>query len=114
MDNAPLVGIWVPGSPVLSTPLGMGIKLFAGADLVIQVHYPSGSGFQMDSTRVNLEFSYEPLTRDLGIIPALDHLYTIQDGPLLIPPNEVRTFHAQLTTPIPATITAIWPQDNLS
>ena len=113
VDNAPLVGIWVPGSPVLSTPLGMGIKLFAGADLVIQVHYPSGSGFQMDSTRVNLEFSYEPFTRDLGIIPALDHLYTIQDGPLLIPPNEVRTFHAQLTTPIPATITAIGPHAHL-
>ena len=113
VNNAPLIGIWVPGSPVLSTPQGMGIKLFAGADLVIQVHYPAGSEFQMDSTRVNLEFSYEPFTRDLGIIPALDHIYTIQDGPLIIPPNEVRTFHAQATTPIPATITAIGPHAHL-
>ena len=113
VENAPLVGIWVPGSPVLSTPLGMGIKLFAGADLVIQVHYPTGSEFQSDSTRVNMEFSYEPFTREIGIIPALDHLYTITDGPLIIAPNEIKTFHAQSTTPIPATITAIGPHAHL-
>lgn len=113
VDNASLIGIWVPGSPVLSTPQGMGIKLFAGADLVIQVHYPAGSDFQMDSTRVNLEYSFEPFTREIGIIPALDHLITIQDGPLIIPPNEVRTFHSQYTTPIPTTITAIGPHAHL-
>ena len=113
VDNAPLEGIWVPGAPVLSTPLGMGIKLYAGADLVIQVHYPAGNDFRLDSTRVNLEFSYEPFTREIGIIPALDHIYTITDGPLVIPPNEVKTFHAQSTTPIPATITAIGPHAHL-
>ena len=113
VDNVPLVGIWVPGAPVLSTPEGMGIKLYAGADLVVQVHYPAGSEFQMDSTRVNLEFSSGSFTRELDIIPALDHLFTIQDGPLVIPPNEVRTFHSQFTTPIPTTITAIGPHAHL-
>ena len=113
VNNASLVGIWVPGSPVLSTPQGMGIKLHAGADLVIQVHYPAGSEFQMDSTRVNLEYSFEPFTREIGILPALDHVYAIQDGPLIIPPNETRTFHSQFTTPIPTTITAVGPHAHL-
>ncbi|MBP7515318.1 MAG: hypothetical protein KA791_12265, partial [Flavobacteriales bacterium] len=82
-------------------------------DLVIQVHYPAGSEFQMDSTRVNLEYGFEPFTREIGILPALDHVYAIQDGPLIIPPNETRTFHSQFTTPIPTTITAVGPHAHL-
>jgi len=113
VNDAKLIGIWVPGSPVLSTPAGMGIKLFAGADLVIQVHYPADSDAQSDSTRVNIEYAPPGFTREIAIAPALDHLITITDGPLIIPPNEVRTFHAQYTIPIPVAVTAVGPHAHL-
>jgi hypothetical protein len=113
VSDAQLIGIWVPGSGVMSTPDGMGIKLLAGADIVIQVHYPLGSDGQVDSTRVSIEYCPPGFTRELSIAPILDHLLTITDGPLVIPPNEVRTFHAEYTTPIQATITAIGPHAHL-
>ncbi|MFN8352551.1 MAG: hypothetical protein U0U25_13880 [Flavobacteriales bacterium] len=113
VNDAKLIGIWVPGSPVLSTPAGMGIKLFAGADLVIQVHYPADSDAQSDSTRVNIAYAPPGFTREIAIAPALDHLITITDGPLIIPPNEVRTFHAQYTIPIPVAVTAVGPHAHL-
>lgn len=113
VNSAKLIGIWVPGAPVLSTPDGMGIKLLAGADLVIQVHYPADSDFQSDSTRINIAFCPPGFTREIAIAPALDHLITITNGPLIIPPNEVRTFHAQYTIPIPVAVTAVGPHAHL-
>ena len=113
VNSAKLIGIWVPGSDALETPTGMGIELLAGADLVIQIHYPALSTVQLDSTRVNIQFGTAPIMRELAIDPVLDHLVTITDGPLAIAPNEVRTFHAQYTTPIAATITAIGPHSHL-
>ncbi|HNO05747.1 MAG TPA: hypothetical protein PKK49_10675 [Flavobacteriales bacterium] len=113
VNNAPLIGIWAPGSPALNVPDGMGIRMYPGADLVIQVHYPADDVPRLDSTRINLEFAEGQGIREIGIAPALDHLYTITDGPLIIPPNEVRTFHAQFTVPFPTTITAIGPHAHL-
>ena len=113
VDSAPLIGIWVPGSDVLSTPDGMGIKLFAGADIVVQMHYPAGSDFQSDSTRVNIELATGAFTREIAISAPLEHTFTLTNGPLIIPPNEVKTFHSQFTTFFPATITAIGPHAHL-
>jgi hypothetical protein len=113
VDEAKLVGIWVPGSEPFFTPPGMGIKLDAGADLVIQVHYPATSNVEVDSTRVNIQLSDGGFIRELTIDPILNHATSLTNGPLIIPPNEVRTFHAQYTVPINATITAIGPHAHL-
>lgn len=113
VSSAVLLGVWVPGSEPLFTPAGMGIKLMADADIVIQVHYPATSSVEVDSTRVNVRLAPPGFMRELHIDPVLDHLYTITDGPLLIPPNEVSVFHAQYTTTFPATITAIGPHSHL-
>jgi hypothetical protein len=113
VPSAKLVGVWVPGAEPFRTAPGMGIPLLADADLVIQVHYPAGSDAQLDSTRVNLRLSDAPQLRSLSIDPILDHLITITNGPLVIPPGQVRTFHAEFTSPIPATITAIGPHAHL-
>lgn len=113
VDEAKLIGIWVPGSEPLFTPSGMGIKLLAGADVVIQIHYPATSEVQLDSTRVNIQLSSGGFVREVSIDPLLDHWFAITDGPLIIPPNEVRTFHSQFTAPFPGTITAIGPHGHL-
>jgi hypothetical protein len=113
VDNTQLIGFWVPGSQPYFTPTGMGIRLFAGADIVIQVHYPNGSDGELDSTRVNFQLDTNPLLRNMGLDAFLEHTITMTDGPLIIPPNEVKTFHNQFTSPIPATITAIAPHGHL-
>lgn len=115
VPDAKLVGLWVPGASAFSTPTGMGIKLFAGADIVLQVHYPNGSDGLLDSTRVNFEFDPAIFVRNLDISPPLEHFLTLTDGPLIIPPNEVRTFHNQYQIPaaIPVTTVAVGPHAHL-
>ncbi len=54
------IGGWAPGSPPTvypsSSTLKMGMKLKAGSKLILQMHYPAGSGGQIDSTQIRLYF----------------------------------------------------------
>jgi hypothetical protein len=113
VSGAKLVGVWAPGSSAFFTPPGMGIKLLANTDIVIQVHYPATSNVEVDSTRINLQLAPPGFQREIALDAILDHTITITDGPLLIAPNVVDTFHAEYTTPIPATITAVAPHSHL-
>lgn len=113
VDDAKLIGAWVPGEQAFFTPQGMGIKLFADADIVIQVHYPASSVSEVDSTRINLQMSDSQYLRSLSIDPVLEHFWTLTDGPLVIPPNEVRTFHSEFEVPFPSTIVSIAPHAHL-
>lgn len=113
VDDAKLIGVWAPGASAYFTPPGMGIKLLANADIVIQVHYPASSTSELDSTRINLRLAPPGFQRELALDPILDHVVNITDGPLIIAPNVVDTFHAEYTTPIPATITAVAPHSHL-
>lgn len=113
VSSAKLIGVWAPGASAFFTPPGMGIKLLANADIVIQVHYPATSTTEVDSTRIKLRLAPPGVQREIAIDPILDHWNTITDGPLVIAPNVVDTFHAQYTSPIPATITAVAPHSHL-
>ncbi|MBK6775629.1 MAG: hypothetical protein IPG74_07185 [Flavobacteriales bacterium] len=108
VDDAKLIGIWVPGSSPYFTPPGFGINLAAGADIVIQIHYPATSSAELDSTRINIQLDPGPL-RGLAIDPLLEHFYTLTDGPLIIPPDQIKTFHSEFTVPLQGIITAIGP-----
>lgn len=54
------IGGFIPGSePIVfpnSTILKMGISLKAGSQILLQIHYPAGSGGQQDSTQVRFYF----------------------------------------------------------
>ena len=41
-NTAKLVSTWVPGSGIYNLPTGMGIRLGAGARIVLQIHYQIG------------------------------------------------------------------------
>lgn len=112
VSGAELIGLWAPGASAWTAPPGMGIRLHAGADIVIQVHYPSSAEGLLDSTRVNFELDGSPV-RTLAITAPLEHTITMTDGPLIIPPNVVRTFHNAYTVPFPATITSVAPHAHL-
>ncbi|HEX2616088.1 MAG TPA: hypothetical protein VHL57_01035, partial [Flavobacteriales bacterium] len=62
---------------------------------------------------VNFELDPAPLVRPLAIAPALEHTITMTDGPLIIAPNTVRTFHNEYVTTFPATITSVGPHAHL-
>ncbi|MBI3500725.1 MAG: T9SS type A sorting domain-containing protein [Bacteroidetes bacterium] len=54
------LGVYAPGSfPTIfpgQAPLKAGIKLKAGSKIIMQIHYPAGSGGKQDSTQIRLYF----------------------------------------------------------
>jgi len=93
-----LIAGWVPGSSKFRAPDGMGIKLAMGTNIVLQVHYPAGTYSQTDSTQVRIKYATGNFTREVMIDPVLNH-YDLEEGPLVIPANTTKTFHAQYTVP---------------
>lgn len=97
VDDAILLGGWVPGTAPLTYPTNFGVRLPKGADIVVQIHYPAGSAGQVDSTKVKFYFSPSPV-RDVYIIPVLNHITNITPQ-LVIPANQTKTFTEQETLP---------------
>lgn len=113
-SSADLIGAWVPGATPYFFPAGMGTKLFNHANIIIQVHYPLGSTGQVDSTRVNLQFSSLPGIRNVRIDPILYHYSPVlTNGPLFIPANTTQTFHEQYQVPIAITLLTAGPHMHL-
>lgn len=93
------IGAWAPGQRTVILPQNMGIRIPAGADFVIEVHYAPGSQGQSDNSSINLV--YTPTNagvREAFTDPVLDYQNDITDGPLFIPANTVKTFHQQSGT----------------
>ena len=89
-----LVAGYTPGSNPAIFPNGgnikMGVRLPAGANIVVQMHYPEGSAGMIDSTKVN--FFFYP-TGTTGV----REVYTdpiLKNWNLWIPPNTTPTFNA--------------------
>ncbi|MFM9008483.1 MAG: hypothetical protein ACKORE_07880, partial [Bacteroidota bacterium] len=107
-----LLGAWVPGSSPDFYPAGTGIPLSPGANIIIQIHYPVGSSFQQDSTKVNFQLTADPNTRSVAVVPALNQ-GNLTNGPLFIPANTLRTFNAQQIIPAAVTLLGIAPHMHL-
>ncbi|MES2679886.1 MAG: T9SS type A sorting domain-containing protein, partial [Bacteroidota bacterium] len=95
-SDSKLVGEWVPGTQHIKFPAGMGARLRKNTRLVLQIHYPKGTYLKLDSTRVNIKFATNtssPLFREVFMLPAISEV-NLKNGPLVIPPNMVKTFTA--------------------
>ena len=93
----------MPGTQPQVMPKGMGVKLRANANIVLQIHYAPGSNGQSDSTVLKLKLTTGSL-RELSIAPILNHSFGLTNGPLLIPANTTKTMHAKFLMPADATI----------
>lgn len=115
VPGARLVGAWVPGSRPRLLPPFMGIKLNAGADLVFQVHFPASAYGMSEVSTVNLFFTpTNQGVREVSMAPLLNHVApSLQNGPLFIPANSVKTFHARFTSPIDGSMIAVAPHMHL-
>lgn len=94
-DDAQIIGAWAPGSGIFSLPSNMGIRIPAGADFGIEVHYAPGSNGQTDNTVVNLQFTQAGDIREVSVDGMLNHFDNLTDGPLFIPANTIKTFHEE-------------------
>lgn len=82
------LGGWTPGAPPVTMLPGMAETLYAGGDLVLQVHYHPTGKAETDRTRVALYFTDEKPRRhllDVGLtstridIPPGDRAYKVTD-----------------------------------
>ncbi len=96
-NNDYYMNAWQPGGNIASYPEGMGIMIPPNADFVFEIHYgPGGIGLS-DTTKMNLQFVADPNTvRQIKTGWLLwDTAPVLLDGPLVIPANEIVTFHQQ-------------------
>lgn len=114
-SSSKLIGIWVPGEQPYFFPQNMGTKLLAGSNIIFQMHYPAGTGGQVDQTKINFDlFQGAWNTREVFFTAPLNFGGSLTDGPLVIFPNEVRTFHNQYTIPnVDLTVLAVGPHMHL-
>ena len=113
-DSATMIGVWVPGSDPMSYPPGFGLKLPHNADVVVQVHYPAGTAGLVDSTEIHFFFAPSAGIREVFMQPILYHFLDMTDGPLVIPPNTVKTFHEEFPgVPFDMTVLGAFPHMHL-
>ena len=98
VNEAIMLGGWVPGTQPMQMPDSFGIMIPKGADIVIQIHYPAGSVGKDDSTKVKFYFSPLPdqSIRQVRIDAVLNHqgaLCTLlPPGGLSIPANQTKSY----------------------
>ncbi|MEM7367301.1 MAG: T9SS type A sorting domain-containing protein [Bacteroidota bacterium] len=104
-------GGWVPGVTARNYPSGIGKKLYAGADILLQMHYGPTSLTQSDSSHLNLFFAKDSISRYLetDLISPQD----IVGDVFIIPPNQVKTFHATRFVQFDASLINIVPHAHL-
>jgi hypothetical protein len=102
-----VLAVYTPGSPAAIWPEGMGKKLPAGSDLVLQIHYASKKTPASDRTSVGINFLKErPAHRVLTL--------RMQNRDIVIPPG-ASDYHASVTGMMPrdAFLLSMFPQMHL-
>lgn len=109
VNGTRLVGAWVPGSRPSLFPPDMGFKLTPGADLVVQVHFPAAAFGMTEQTTINMFFTpTNQGIREVRSVPLINHSpLSLQDYPLSIQPNEVKTYYAKFRVPPGSTSSVI-------
>ncbi len=113
--NSGYVNAWQPGANIAEFPEDWGYKIPAGADFVFEIHYGPGGVGLVDSTKMNLQLRVDPSDmRELKSAWLLtDYPPVLIDGPLVIPANQLTTFHQERTINQDLSFVAICPHMHL-
>lgn len=111
------IGGYAPGAaPTVfpgQAPLKTGIRIKAGSDIVLQIHYPPGTSGMIDSTQIRMYFY--PLN-ETGV-RAIYNSAILQNWGLYIPANTVTTFTDKYpdsgTMPVALSMFATFPHSHL-
>ena len=106
---------YVPGSKVRLYAEGMGQKMTAGSNLLIQMHYAPVPVDEQDSTTVNIFFADEKEEVSRSVVQAimLPFAPLIQNGPFVMLPETVNRFHCKFISPLDASLIAVGPHMHL-
>lgn len=112
-----LLMAYTPGSSPLILPSGsqlkLGMNLKAGSNIVLAMHYPSGTFDMLDSTKVIFHFypQNEPGIREVSVASVLENWN------IVLPPNEVTKIEAQYpptgTLPVSFSLLSVFPHMHL-
>lgn len=112
INSAQLPG-YVPGQKTNVYTNGMAMKLHAGSDLKLQMHYAPTPTDETDSTTINLFFADAPATRFVQSYVMLPTNNILTNGPFIMPPNQVKKFHGEFTVPFNVSLLGIAPHSHL-
>ncbi len=91
-----MIGGYAPGAaPTVfpsQAPLRMGIRIKAGSNIMLQIHYPAGTSGMIDSTRIRLYF-YP--TNNVANVRTVTVSTPLQNWLLSLPAYAVKTCYAQ-------------------
>jgi hypothetical protein len=110
-SHSKLIGVWVPGQTAYFAPTGMGIRLPAHTNIIMQIHYPGGISGHTDSTKLFLKTTTS-YRREITIDSKLHHL-ALDNGPLIIWPNTTPTFRAHYVVPEDWSLMGVGPHMHL-
>ncbi|HYG49948.1 MAG TPA: hypothetical protein VD905_03550, partial [Flavobacteriales bacterium] len=99
---------WLPGNTIESFPAGVAKKLPMKDDYIFLIHYPPAPVEQTDSSVLYVYKSQRKPDRYLETVE-LHGAYDIENGPLMIAANTVKTFHAKNTVEADFSVFAILP-----
>lgn len=103
---------WVPGTNPTFSPMGIGRKLYKNSDVLIQMHYAPSPILEKDSSYINIFYSKNPVNRYVSTAP-LNTPLNLTNGPFVIGPNQIKTFHSTYSVPIDASLLSIGPHCHL-
>ncbi len=113
-NSVNLIGGWVPGGSANIAPEGFGFSIPGGGHIVMQTHYPEGSSGEKDATSIRFKFADpDAEIRGVNAVPILNHFSNLTDGPLWIPANTIKTFHARQVIPADIVLLAVSPHAHL-
>lgn len=115
VEPAELYAGYVPGTKARKYPERIGQPIYAGSDLVIQMHYAPIPVEEKDSSSVNLFFAdaEETIDRFVKYEVMLPLPNTLLNGPFFLLPGDVKTFHGVWTVPDKISVLGITPHMHL-
>ncbi len=106
---------YVPGAKPRKFYTGIGAPMPAGSDLLVQMHYAPIATTQSDSSTINIFFADpgETIDRVVKEEIMLPFGAILTNGPFVMPPETIKTFHGVLTVPSKVSLMGIFPHAHL-
>ena len=109
-----VLGAYAPGSLPTIYPNGggtstLGVKVPAGSNIILAMHYPEGSAGELDSTSIHLFFYPQGTSsvREVSVAPVAFDLS------FCIPPNQTYTLTDNNTIPFDLSVLSVFPHMHL-
>jgi hypothetical protein len=81
VNTTPVIGGWVPGAGATAFPPTTGIRLMAGTQVVMQIHYNLLVEKNVsDRTTADLYFSTTPVAKPAAVVPVLNNTFQVPAG----------------------------------